>query len=121
MPDPHRPKGAPVHLGLFAGDGDHPAIDGGGGLRPEAPHEPPDGHGGAEIAALAEHFVQPRGAQAAILRQGVPEEGQNGSSALGRLTPRRTPPVSRHTAARTVSWWTPRAAAIVPIFQCSPK
>ena len=39
---------------------------------------------------------------------------------VARHVPRRTPCVSCAIAARTVSWWTPRAAAMVPTFQCSP-
>jgi integrase len=46
--------------------------------------------------------------------------GRYGSSKVVRQVPRRTPCVSWAIAARTVSWWTPRAAAMVPTFQCSP-
>ena len=37
---------------------------------------PADLHGRAGIAPLAEHLVEPRGAQAGILRQGVADERQ---------------------------------------------
>jgi hypothetical protein len=46
--------------------------------------------------------------------------GGYASSRVARHVPRRTPWVSCAIAARTVSWWTSRAAAMVPTFQCSP-
>src|SRR2546427_4851195 len=48
-------------------------------------------------------------------------KGRYGSSIVVRHVPRRTVCVSCAIAARTVSWWTPSAAAMVPTFQCSPK
>ena len=70
------PKVPPVHLCLLARQGDHAAIDVRGRLGPQAPHQPADLHGRAGIAPEAEHLVEPRGAQAGILRQGVADERQ---------------------------------------------
>ena len=58
--------------------GDHAAIDVRRRLGPQAPHQPADLHGRAGIAPEAEHLVQPRGAQARILREGVADERQKG-------------------------------------------
>ena len=76
MADPDFPKGAPVHLRLLARQSDHAAVDVRGRLRPQTSHHPPDLHGRAGIAPLAKHLVQPRGAQARILREGVADERQ---------------------------------------------
>ena len=43
---------------------------------PQPPHQPADLHGRAGIAPLAEHLVEPGGAQAGILREGVADERQ---------------------------------------------
>ena len=67
---------APVNLCGLAGQGDHPAVDGAVGLGPQAPHEAADLDDRARIAALADHLVDPRGAQIRILRQGVTDERQ---------------------------------------------
>jgi hypothetical protein len=59
-----------------------------------------------------------------ILRQRVANEWQIGIEDRGieaRHVPRRMVGVSCAIAARTVSWWTPSAAAMVPTFQCSPE
>ena len=76
MADPDFPKGAPVHLRLLARQSDHAAVDVRGRLRPQTSHHPPDLHGRAGIAPLAKHLVEPRGAQARILREGVADERQ---------------------------------------------
>ena len=67
---------APVDLGLLAGQGDDPAVDGAAGLGPQAPHETADLDDRAGIPPLADHLVDPCGAQARVLRQGVADEGQ---------------------------------------------
>ena len=76
MTDADRPKGAPVHLRLLTGQGDHAAIDVRGRLGSQASHQPPDLHGRAGIAPLAEHLMEPGGPQAGILREGVADERQ---------------------------------------------
>ena len=76
VPDADLAKRAPVDLGLLTGERDDPAIDATEGLRPQPPHQPPDLHGGPRIAPLAEHLMEPRGAQAGILRERVADERQ---------------------------------------------
>ena len=67
---------APVDLCGLASQGDDPAVDGAAGLGPQAPHETADLDDRTGIAPLAEHLVDPRGAQARVLRQGVADEWQ---------------------------------------------
>ena len=67
---------APVDLRGLGRQGDHPAVDGAAGLGPQALHEFADGEDRAGIAALAEHLVDPRGAQPWVLRQRVADERQ---------------------------------------------
>ena len=67
---------APVNLRGLAGQGNDPAVDGAVGLGPQAPHETADLDDRARIAALADHLVDPRGAQTRILGQGVTDERQ---------------------------------------------
>ena len=124
VPCPMRtlPKLAPVDLRGLASQSDDAAVDGAVGLGPQPPHEATDLDERTGIAALADHFVDPRGAQIRILRQGVADERQIRVEDAGPTqAPRRKPPVdSRSTAARTVSWWRSSWAAMVPTFQCSP-
>ena len=49
-----------------------------GRLGPQPPHQPADLDGRPGIAPEAEHLVEPCGAQAGILRQGVADERQKG-------------------------------------------
>ena len=67
---------APVDLCLLPDQSHDPAIDGAAGLGPQAPHEAADREDRAGIAALADHLVDPRGAQPRVLRQGVADERQ---------------------------------------------
>ena len=76
LPDADLAEGAPVDLRGLAGQGDDAAVDGTVGLGPQAPREAADLDDRARIAALADHLVDPRGAQIRILRQGVPDERQ---------------------------------------------
>ncbi len=69
-------EGAPVDLRGLAGQGDDAAVDGAVGLGPQAPYEATDLDDRARIAALADHLVDPRGAQMRILRQGVADQRQ---------------------------------------------
>ena len=67
---------APVDLCGFARQGDHPAVDDAAGFGPQALHEFAYGEDRTGIAALAHHFVDPRGAQPWVLRQDVADERQ---------------------------------------------
>ena len=67
---------APVDLCLLPDQSHDPAVDGAAGLGPQAPHEAADREDRAGIAALADHLVDPRGAQPRVLRQGVADERQ---------------------------------------------
>ena len=78
MTNPDLAKRPPVNLCLLAGQRDHPAVDVRGRVGPQAAHQPPDLHGRAGITPEAEHLVEPRGAEAGILRQGVADERQKG-------------------------------------------
>ena len=111
---------APVDLCLLPDQSHDPAVDGAAGLGPQAPHEAADREDRAGIAALADHLVDPRGAQPRVLRQGVADERQIRVEDAGPTQAGTDPAVSRSTAARTVSRWRPSWAAMVPTFQCSP-
>ena len=67
---------APVDLCLLPDQSHDPAVDGAAGLGPQAPHEAADREDRAGIAALADHLVDPRGAQPRVLRQGVADKRQ---------------------------------------------
>ena len=74
--DADRAKRTPVDLCVLAHQGDHAAIDVRGRLGPQAPHQSADLYGRPGVAPEAEHLVEPRGAQAGILREGVADERQ---------------------------------------------
>ncbi len=67
---------APVDLRGLAGQRDDPTVDGAGGLRPQALDEASDLDDRAGIAALADHLVDARGAQAGVAGQRVADERQ---------------------------------------------
>ena len=120
--DPDRAEGAPVDLRLFARQRRQAAIDRGRRRGPQRADDAPQLDDRAGVAARAHHLEEPRRAQARILRQRVADERADTDRASSRGTCRAARAcVSCAIAARTVSWWTPRAAAMVPTFQCSPK
>jgi len=86
---------APVDLCGLAGQGDDAAVDGAAGLGPQALHETAELDERTGIAALADHLVDPRGAQARVLRQGVADERQVGVEDAG---PARTAPETARLA-----------------------
>ena len=66
---------APVDLGLLAGERLQAQVRFGARGRPHRAYPAPDLDRGAREAALADHRVQPRGAQARVLLQGGEENG----------------------------------------------
>ena len=85
-------------------------------------HDPTQLDDRAGVAAGAHHLKEPRRAQPRILGQRVADErADRGRASWGGTCRVARACVSCAIAARTVSWWTPRAAAMVPTFQCSPK
>ena len=86
---------APVDLRGLGRQGDHPTVDGVAGLGPQALHETAELNDRTGIAALADHLVDPRRAQARVLRQGVADERQVGVENAG---PARTAPETARLA-----------------------
>ena len=100
-------EGAPVHLTLLAHQGDDAAVDGAGGLGPQAPHEAADLDDRARVAALVDHLVDAGGAQPGVLGQGVANERQVGVEG-GRPT-HAAPDASRRVLDRGADRFTVEA------------
>ena len=86
---------APVDLCRLVSQGNDAAVDGAAGLGPQALHETAELDERTGIAALADHLVDPRGAQARVLCQGVADERQVGVENAG---PARTAPETARLA-----------------------